>query len=143
MATFTSVNREPVLLNPLLFQVNTRAILTELSRQLGRNATFDDIPDSFLARIQKRGFDIVYMLGVWQTGEAGLQMSINKMSGQHPLSDISSSPFAITSYTVNVDFGGEDCLIRFRTRLQTFGLKLLLDFVPNHVASMFPLFTQI
>ena len=42
---------------PTLYQINTRVWLTELSRQLGRHATLDDIPDAELDRIAKMGFD--------------------------------------------------------------------------------------
>jgi hypothetical protein len=33
---------------PLLFQVNTRILLAERGRDLGRPATLDDVPDAFL-----------------------------------------------------------------------------------------------
>jgi hypothetical protein len=42
---------------PVLYQVNTRVWLTELSRKLGRTAMLDDIPDAELDRIAERGFD--------------------------------------------------------------------------------------
>jgi hypothetical protein len=32
-------------MNPSLYQVNTRVWLTQLSRELGRPATLDDVPD--------------------------------------------------------------------------------------------------
>ncbi len=36
---------------PLLYQINTRVWLTDLSRGLGRPATLDDIPDAELDRL--------------------------------------------------------------------------------------------
>ncbi len=56
---------------PLLFQINTRVWLTELSRKLGRPATLDDIPDAELDRLAERGFDWIWLLSVWRTGPAG------------------------------------------------------------------------
>jgi hypothetical protein len=48
--------------------------------------------------------------------------------------DICGSPFAVRSYTVHSDFGGDAALAQLRRRLHDRGLRLLLDFVPNHVA---------
>src|SRR5262249_47315369 len=44
------------------------------------------------------------------------------------------SPFAIQQYTVHTDFGGDAALARLRRRLAERGLRLMLDFVPNHTA---------
>jgi hypothetical protein len=46
--------------HPLLFQINTRVWLTELSRILGRPATLDDIPDTELDRLVQMRFDWVW-----------------------------------------------------------------------------------
>lgn len=62
---------------PSLFQVNTRVWLRELSGALGRPATLDDVPDSELDRLARLGFDWVWFLGVWQTGAAGRQVSLD------------------------------------------------------------------
>jgi hypothetical protein len=43
---------------PLLYQLNTRVWLTELSRKLGRTATLDAIPDATLDRLAERGFEL-------------------------------------------------------------------------------------
>ncbi len=48
--------------------------------------------------------------------------------------DISGSPFAVYAYDVDPAFGGNDALLRLRQRLAQYGLRLILDFVPNHVA---------
>jgi hypothetical protein len=56
---------------PLLYQLNTRVVLTELSFVLGQPATLDDIPDVELDRLAAMGFDWVWFLSVWQTGEEG------------------------------------------------------------------------
>jgi glycosidase len=47
--------------------------------------------------------------------------------------DISGSPFAIAAYEVEPAYGGNAALARLRARLAKVGLKLLLDFIPNHV----------
>ena len=60
---------------PSLYQINTRVWLTELSRELGKRATLDDIPDAELDRIKETGFDWIWFLSVWQTGPAAQAIS--------------------------------------------------------------------
>lgn len=129
--------------HPLLYQLNTRILLQELGAKLGRHATLDDVPDRLIDDVVTKGFEWVWFLGVWQTGERGREIS--RTNPEHRAgcfkslpdatdADICGSPFAIQSYTVHKDFGGEAALARLRKRLSKRGLHLLLDFVPNHLA---------
>jgi glycosidase len=132
---------------PSLYQINTRVWLTELSRTLGRRATLDDIPETALDEFARRGFDWIWLLSVWQTGPFAQAISRTNAGWRHEFEqtlsdltddDIAGSGFAITGYTVHRDLGGDAALARLRERLKQRGLKLMLDFVPNHMAPDHP-----
>jgi glycosidase len=132
---------------PALFQVNTRVRLSELTTVLGRQATLDDIPDPELDRLAADGFDLIWFLGVWQTGEAARRVSRSKpewLAEYHCVlpnfreEDVSGSCFAVRDYRVHEDLGGDEALARLRWRLKRRGLRLILDFVPNHMAPDHP-----
>src|SRR5262245_44755837 len=130
-----------------LYQINTRVWLTALGQDLGRPATLDDIPDVELDHLASQGFDWIWFLSVWQTGLAGQQVSRSNPEWsrefQQTLSDlreddIAGSGFAITSYSVHTHLGGDAALARLRERLRKRHLKLMLDFVPNHMGLYHP-----
>ena len=74
-------------LYPSLYQINTRVWLTGLAAQLGRPATLDDIPDAELDRLKANGFDWIWYLSVWQTGDAGRQVSRSQAWDGNPTND--------------------------------------------------------
>jgi Alpha amylase, catalytic domain len=126
---------------PSLYQINTRVWLTELSKNLGRPATLDDIPDGDLDHLATKGFDWIWLLSVWRTGMAGQRISRTNAEWRREFEerlpdlreqDIAGSGFAITGYAVHDQLGGDSALGRLRERLRVRGLRLLLDFVPNH-----------
>jgi hypothetical protein len=128
---------------PALYQLNTRVWLTARSRELGRPATLDDIPDAELDRLAGLGFDWVWLLSVWRLGPASRAISLSDPALRPAFAatlpdltddDIGGSGFAIAAYEVSPALGGDDALARLRARMAARGLRLMLDFVPNHMA---------
>ena len=85
----------------------------------------------------------MWLLGVWQTGEAGRAVSRRRPDWQAEYrdalvdvrpADVTGSPFAVREYTVHRDFGGPAALARLRDRLRARDVRLVLDFVANHTA---------
>lgn len=133
--------------SPTLYQINTRVWLTDLSSTLRKPATLDDIGDAELDHLAELGFDWVWLLSVWQTGPAAQAISRSNPQWNHEFAetlpdlkneDIAGSGFAIQSYTVHEELGGTAALARLRKRLQQRNIKLMLDFVPNHMAPDHP-----
>jgi glycosidase len=127
---------------PSLYQINTRVWLTDLSRTLGRRATLDDIPEAELDALAQKGFDWIWLLSVWQTGPEAQRISRSNPEWRCEFhetlpdltdDDIPGSGFAITDYVAHSALGGDAALARVRERLKKRGLKLMLDFVPNHM----------
>ena len=128
--------------HPLLYQINTRCWLNELSDRLKRPVTLATIPEEEFAFWKKSGFTHVWLMGVWTTGEQA-----RAIAGQHPdlrreydkvlpgwsKADVAGSPYSIADYVVPKTLGGDADLQKFRARLNQAGLKLILDFVPNHM----------
>jgi glycosidase len=132
---------------PSLFQINTRVWLNRLSREAGKRVTLADIDDAIFDAFVERGFDWIWLLSVWQTGDAGRAVSrsnpqwraeFNALLPDLTEDDIGGSGFAVTAYTVGDALGGDAALTRFRERLARRGIKLMLDFVPNHTAPDHP-----
>jgi len=129
--------------HPALYQIDARDWLWRCREERGSSCTLDQIPDAHLDRLAQLGFDLVYLLGVWQTGSAGENLSRSTADLQPGYraalpdlspDDITGSVFAITGYEVHEQFGGSYSLDILRNRLRQRGLGLVLDFVPNHTA---------
>jgi len=121
--------------------------LRRLSLERGKQTTLAEIDDATIDRFALQGFDWIWLLSVWRTGPAGRAVSRSKPEWQAEFravlpdlreDDICGSGFAINAYTVSDEIGGDAALAQFRERLARRGIKLMLDFVPNHTAPDHP-----
>lgn len=128
---------------PLVYEINTRIWLKKLSAIHNRPVTLGTIPDSEFSCFSSSGFDMVWLMGVWKpslysksiaTAHPGLRTSFLEHVDVVNPADIASSPYSIPSYTVSELLGGEEELLIFRKKLLACGIRLMLDFVPNHLA---------
>ncbi len=56
--------------HPALFEINARTWLQRLSVEAGKPVTLADVTDATLDDIARRGFDWIWLMGVWRTGPA-------------------------------------------------------------------------
>lgn len=128
--------------HPLLYEVNTRQWLADLARAQGRAVDLFGVPESELESLQRRGVTHLWLMGVWPTGPKSRAEAL-----QHPDlrkaydealpgwrdEDVLGSPYAVGALTVSPLIGGDAGLAHLRGRLAARGIKVILDFVPNHL----------
>ena len=123
----------------ILYEVNTRVWLRELSEKEGRNITLADIPDREISRWSALGITHIWLMGVWQVGQKARGIALRywrehwSKEIDSSEEDVQGSPFAIEEYAVDARIGDALSLLMLKERLGRVGLRLILDFVPNHL----------
>jgi len=126
---------------PLLYEVYTRQWLSSLSKKKGREIDLWGVPEDEIDGWAERGFSHIWLMGLWPTGTRSrhealrhpdLRRAYDEALPGWSDADVGGSPYAISAYHVPPALGGDDGLAAFRKRLAERGLKLVLDFVPNH-----------
>ena len=116
-----------------IYEINTAVWL---AGRTFAEADWDSIPTD--------GIDAVWLMGVWERSPAGLEIArgdAGLMESFHAAlpdlrdEDIIGSPYCVRDYVVDPRFGS---LADAREALSARGLKLVLDYVPNHVAPDHP-----
>jgi hypothetical protein len=124
---------------PFIYQINTWVWLNTLSHRYKRRISLENVPDEVLDEIAKPGIDMIWLMGIWHRGEASRNNALKyKHEYAAPLPDVTDedivgSAYAIADYRVDDGLGGRVALAKLRERLRQRGLRLMLDFVPNHV----------
>jgi hypothetical protein len=132
---------------PVIYEINTWVWLHELSQAQGEKLTLANIPYNVWNSIESLGVDAVWLMGVWERSPLGIDIaSRNKyiqedmrsaLSDYEPADNV-GSPYCIKQYIVDSNLGGAEGLAITRKELADRGIKLILDFVPNHVAPDHP-----
>ncbi len=91
--------------------------------------TFDDIDETALEAIKDLGFTHIWLTGILEHA--------SESTGTHP--DITKgragSPYAVTDYhAVDPDLGTMDDFEQLVSRIHEIGMKVIIDFIPNHLA---------
>ncbi len=133
--------------HPLIYEINTWVWLDELSRRERRALTLASVPDAEWDQIAALGFDAVWLMGVWERSPEGIRISMANdgllADFRRALPDFTDrdnvgSPYCVRRYEVDPHLGGPKALELARKKLAQRGMRLILDFVPNHVAPDHP-----
>lgn len=131
----------------VMYEINTLVWLRELSTRYDRPVTLGDVPEEAWDEVAVPGVDAVWLMGVWERSPAGLAIALRDESLLASFvqalpdlteADIAGSPYCVRNYVVDASLGGPEGLAEARARLAARGLRLILDYVPNHVAPDHP-----
>jgi hypothetical protein len=130
-----------------MYEINTWVWLGGLSRKYQRTVDLATVPEEEWEAITAHGFDAVWFMGVWERSPAGIKVAMGNQGllddFRRALPDFAAadnvgSPYCVRNYVVDPHLGGAEGLATARQELARRGLRLILDFVPNHVAPDHP-----
>ncbi|MDD4004728.1 MAG: alpha-amylase family glycosyl hydrolase [Elusimicrobiaceae bacterium] len=129
--------------NPHILEINIRTWLNHLRGKYGAEISLVSIPEHEWLAFKRLGFDAVWLMGVWTPSPAAREIArqhepilenIRKISPDFKVEDVDASPYAVYDYRLNPALGKPDELSLLHGKLNGMGLKLILDFVSNHLA---------
>ena len=128
---------------PTIYEINTCVWLHELSEQAQRPVTLGNVPTQVWDGLASYGCDAVWLMGVWKRSPAGIAVSMRNdalvnefrlLLPDFTAQDNVGSAYCVKDYRVDARLGGPKGLAQARSELAARGMRLILDFVPNHVA---------
>jgi len=129
--------------NPVIYEINTWVWLYEMGQQMNFPVTLANVPDGKWDELAQLHIEAVWFMGVWERSPRGIYISNlntgNLADFHQALPDFSfddnvGSPYCVRRYTVDSNLGGDEGLAIARNQLASRGIKLILDFIPNHLA---------
>jgi hypothetical protein len=129
--------------HPHLLEIAAWPWLERLSREERRMVTLADVPERCWDEFAQRGFDYLFLMGVWRRSAIGRDIartdpSLHAAYGQvlpgWTDADVVGSPYCIQAYEPDDRMGGWKGLDAAHRALRDRGMQLVLDFVPNHTA---------
>jgi hypothetical protein len=133
--------------HPVIYEINTWVWLGELSRRFGKPIGLGSVPDAVWDEIGELHPDAVWLMGVWERSPVGLEIAqaheglqaeFRRALPDYAPRDNVGSPYCIRRYTADPHLGGAKGLAAARAALAKRHIRLVLDFVPNHVAPDHP-----
>ena len=114
----------------ILLAKSTLVWLDQLSRQYGRPiTTLDAIPDQELDAMASRGFNALWLIGLWERSVASKR--IKQMCGNP---EAEASAYSLHDYDIAQELGGWAAMDNLRERCRRRGVRVASDMVPNHTA---------
>ena len=126
--------------NPKIYEINTRVWIKRFYSN-NKKVNLDEIPLSYWEELAELGIDYIWLMGVWKINPStikeyclhpDLKKEYTNALKDWKEEDVIGSPYAIDKYELNPILGDEKTLLTVKQTLNNLGMKLILDFVPNH-----------
>ena len=127
--------------HPQLYEINVWPWLDAVSRREGRALTLGAVPEREWDRLAERGIDLVYLMGLWRRSAIGRQIARSEpqlfaaydeaVPGWRAR-DVVGSAYSISGHQPDPRIGTWNDLAAVREKLRARGMRLIVDFIPNH-----------
>lgn len=132
---------------PVIYEIHTAVWLADLTARHRQTITLGNVPAQEWDALAGLHIDAVWFMGVWRrspasmaisNANAGLLEEFRRALPDYMTADNIGSAYCIRSYTADERFGGAEGLARARQELAARNIRLILDYVPNHLAPDHP-----
>lgn len=114
--------------NVVMMAKSTLVWLDQLSKKYNKDISrLDQIPDEELDELKDRGFNALWLIGLWERSPASKKIKV--LCGN---SDAEASAYSLKGYEISSRLGGWQALENLKTRSWERGIRLASDMVPNH-----------
>jgi hypothetical protein len=130
--------------NPHLIELNTRIWLRQMRLKYSMpEMTLSSVPDEEWLGLRHLGFDIIWLVGIWAPSpeseriaqsDAKLLAEARALSPEFGPEALGPSPYSVFWYKLNPEYGFEWELKGLREKLNSMGMKLMVDLVSNHTS---------
>ena len=130
--------------NPHLIEINTRLWLKQLRVKYSLpEMTLSSVPDDEWQELRHLGFDIIWLVGVWEPSpeseriareDKALLSDLKNLPPGFGQEAVGASPYSVHWYRLNAALGFEWELKALKEKLNSMGMKLMVDLVSNHTS---------
>ena len=130
--------------NPHLIEINTRLWIKQLrAKHSMPEMTLSSVPDEEWLELRHLGIDIVWLVGTWAPSpeseriakqDKALLESLKALPPGFTADAVGPSPYSVFWYNLNPEFGFEWELKGLKEKLNSMGMKLMVDLVSNHTS---------
>ena len=130
-------------MNSTIYEINTRVWIKRFAKE---NSTpkLIDVPNDYWESLIDKGIKYVWFMGIWEVVpeaiakycfDDGLISDYKQALPDWKPEDVIGSPYAIDNYQINKTLSSTGEFVELKNKLNNLGLKIILDFIPNHFSA--------